>query len=393
MGQNGRKRFTFGIAILDHYNKGMPPNPFTIVQPPATPATEIDPVCRMKVDPARAAAEREYQGRAYYFCSPGCASKFEADPARYLEPRSSPTAPPPPANVPYTCPMHPEVRQIGPGSCPKCGMALEPAEFSFDAGEEPPNPEYADMKRRFLFAVVLTIPLLALSIALPNRNWSTWAQFALATPVVFWAGRPFFERAWASLLHRSPNMFTLIALGVGAAYLDSLVAGAFGSLDLYFEPAAVITTLVLLGQVLELRARAQTGSAIRALLGLAPKTARRLHPDGSEHDIPISAIRVGDRLRVRPGEKIPADGAVLEGESSVDEAMLTGEPMPVSKTPGAKVTGGTVNQHRLLHHERRARRRRHHAGPNRLAWLPPRSAPAPPSSASPIASPPGSFPP
>ncbi len=344
MGQNGRKRFTFGIAILDHYNKGMPPNPFTIVQPPATPATEIDPVCRMKVDPARAAAEREYQGRAYYFCSPGCVSKFEADPARYLEPRSSPTAPPPPANVPYTCPMHPEVRQIGPGSCPKCGMALEPAEFSFDAGEEPPNPEYADMKRRFLFAVVLTIPLLALSMALPNRNWSTWAQFALATPVVFWAGRPFFERAWASLLHRSPNMFTLIALGVGAAYVDSLVAGAFGSLDLYFEPAAVITTLVLLGQVLELRARAQTGSAIRGLLGLAPKTARRLHPDGSEHDIPISAIRVGDRLRVRPGEKIPADGAVTEGESSVDEAMLTGEPMPVTKTPGAKVTGGTVNQ-------------------------------------------------
>ncbi len=314
------------------------------MQPPASPATEIDPVCHMKVDPGRAAGTSEYEGHTYYFCSPGCVAKFEAGPARYLDPEPSPTAATQPANIPYTCPMHPEVRQIGPGSCPKCGMALEPAEFSFEASEERPNPEYADMKRRFLFAVVLTAPLLAISMAMPNLNWTTWVQFALATPVVFWAGRPFFERAWASLIHRSPNMFTLIALGVGAAYIDSLVAGAFGSADLYFEPAAVITTLVLLGQVLELRARAQTGSAIRALLGLAPKTARRLRRDGSEEDVPLSAIRVGDRVRVRPGEKIPVDGAVVEGESSVDEAMLTGEPMPVVKAPGAKVTGGTVNQ-------------------------------------------------
>jgi len=299
---------------------------------------QIDPVCHMTVDPTHAAGTSEYDGRKYYFCSQGCVAKFEADPERYLNPDSAKPAPPQPANVVYTCPMHPQVRQIGPGSCPKCGMALEPAEFSFDAAEQQPNHEYAGMKRRFFIAVVLT------GLGILTGIWSTWAELAFTAPVVLWAGWPFFERAWASFVHRSPNMFTLIALGTGAAFIYSVIATALGRTDVYFEAAAVITALVLLGQVLELRARAHTSSAIRALLGLAPKTARRISGDGTERDVPISEIHIGDRLRVRPGEKVPVDGVVVDGASSVDESMLTGEPLPVEKTLGAKVTGGTVNQ-------------------------------------------------
>ncbi len=314
------------------------PNPFQIVQPQTG---EIDPVCHMTVDASKAAGKSEHKGHTYYFCSKGCVAKFEADPERYLHP-----APdlPKPANIEYTCPMHPRVRQIGPGSCPICGMALEPAEFSFDSPIDQPNPEYADMKRRFAIALILTIPVFVLGMLEMTASWATWTELILATPVVLWAGWPFFERAWDSVVHRSPNMFTLIGLGTGSAFVYSVVAAASGRHDLYFEAAAVITTLVLLGQVLELRARAQTSSAIRALLGLAPKTARRIQPNGTEQDVPLADIHAGDRLRVRPGEKVPVDGVVLDGSSSIDESMLTGEPIPVEKNPGAKVTGGTVNQ-------------------------------------------------
>src|SRR5579872_794759 len=317
-------------------------NPFQILQPPkpVKPAVgEIDPVCHMTVDPAHAAGTSENEGRTYYFCSKGCVARFDADPIRYLKPREPE---PVVAGVEYTCPMHPEVRKIGPGSCPKCGMALEPAEFTTE--EAPPNPEYADMKRRFVAAVILTAPLLALAMLSMGGGWRTWVELVLASPVVLWAGWPFFERAAASIVHRSPNMFTLIALGTGAAYSYSVAGAVLGRHDIYFEPAAVITTLVLLGQVLELRARSQTGSAIRALLGLAPKTARRIERDGVEHDVPLAEIHAGDRLRVRPGEKIPVDGAIVEGGSMIDESMLTGEPVPVEKSAGSSVTGGSVNQ-------------------------------------------------
>jgi Cu+-exporting ATPase len=304
-------------------------------------SAEIDPVCHMTVDPTQAGGKSEYKGHTYHFCSKGCVAKFEADPERYLHPVP---ALPEPANVEYTCPMHPEIRQIGPGSCPICGMALEPADFSFDSPIDRPNPEYADMKRRFVVALILTIPVFVLGMMEMTAAWATWVELILATPVVLWAGWPFFERAWDSVVHRSPNMFTLIGLGTGTSFVYSVVAAASGRHDLYFEAAAVITTLVLLGQVLELRARAQTSSAIRALLGLAPKTARRVQRDGTEQDVPLSDIHAGDRVRVRPGEKVPVDGVVLEGSSSIDESMLTGEPIPVEKAAGAKVTGGTVNQ-------------------------------------------------
>ena len=320
----------------------MSSNPFQIVQPQSA---EIDPVCHMTVDPAKAAGKSEYKGHTYHFCSKGCVAKFEADPERYLHPERTKAEPPQqPANVEYTCPMHPEIRRTGPGSCPICGMALEPAGFSFDSPIDQPNPEYADMKRRFVIALILTIPVFVLGMLEMTAAWATWAELILATPVVLWAGWPFFERAWDSLVHRSPNMFTLIALGTGTSFVYSVVAAASGRHDLYFEAAAVITTLVLLGQVLELRARAQTSSAIRALLGLAPKTARRVQRDGTEQDVPLADIHAGDRVRVRPGEKVPVDGVVLEGSSSIDESMLTGEPIPVEKAAGAKVTGGTVNQ-------------------------------------------------
>jgi len=317
-----------------------------------------DPVCGMQVDTRTARFRHEIGDSIYYFCSQGCLDKFRADPDRYLNPgEQAPAGGAPPGTI-WTCPMHPQIRRDGPGSCPICGMALEPLE---PTEEEGPNPELIDMSRRFWVSTALTAPIVFLVVAaelfgfepLPMR-WSMWVQMALASPVVLWGGWPFFERFWASLKTRNLNMFTLIGLGVGVAYAYSLVAtlapGLFppalrsmgGLVPVYFEAAAVITTLVLLGQVLELRARAATGKAIRALLGLAPKTARRV-TDGGEEDVPLSDVHVGDLLRIRPGEKVPVDGAVVEGRSSVDESMITGEPVPVEKAAGDKVTGATVN--------------------------------------------------
>ncbi|MBD0324481.1 MAG: HAD-IC family P-type ATPase, partial [Aldersonia sp.] len=411
---------------------------------PAADNTFIDPVCGMTVDPASAAGQTKYKGRTYYFCAKSCQTKFEADPERFLRPapqpliqlgkrpaqsapapvvnaghRHRPAAahqhPSPPRTVPatpaaegveYICPMDPEVRQSGPGACPKCGMALEPdlstapamrVEYTCpmhpeivrtEPGacpicgmaleprtvglEEGPNPELVDMTRRFRVAAALAAPVFLLAMAdmvfgagVGGRidiRWTNWLGFVLATPVVWWAGWPFFARGWASIVNRSPNMFTLIALGVGAAYLYSAAAtmvpqwfpagfqmheagrreGGLQLVEAYFDTAVVITVLVLLGQVLELRARSRTSAAIKALLGLAPKTARRIR-DGVEEDVPVPHLAVGDLLRVRPGEKIPVDGVVVEGRTAVDESMVTGEPLPVEKESGSRVTGGTVN--------------------------------------------------
>ncbi len=318
-----------------------------------------DPVCGMTVDPHGAKHRTFFEGHPYYFCCQGCLTKFEAAPRRYLakQPRPAPAVP---EGAIYTCPMHPEIRQIGPGSCPICGMALEPAVAS---AEEEKNPELESMTRRFWIGLALTMPVFVLEMSshLGFGHWleaqrMNWLQLALATPVVLWAGWPFFERGWQSLKSRHLNMFTLIAMGTGVAWLYSIAAtlfpGAFpaafrmssGAVPVYFEAAAVITVLVLLGQVLELRARAQTSGAIRALLNLAPKTARRIAADGSEQDVPLESVAAGDRLRVRPGEAVPVDGEVLEGQSAIDESMVTGESMPVSKAPGAKLIGGTMNQ-------------------------------------------------
>jgi len=364
-------------------------------------AAEVDPVCGMKVMPQRAAAIVEHAGRTWYFCGKGCGMKFEASPAKYDG--SQPAIPLPlapvekasAASVQFTCPMHPEVLSTKPGACPKCGMALEANQVTVPSQSteytcpmhpeivrdkpgacpicgmalEPrtvainaTNPELISMTRRLWVGIMLTLPLLAIMVSefLPSRPLQKlpglgWIEFALATPVVLWGGWPFFERGWASIVHRSLNMFTLISIGTGAAYLYSLIAlgapglfpasfrDASGNLGLYFEAAAVITVLVLLGQVLELRARSQTSGAIQALLGLAPRHARRISPDGSEADVPLSEIALGDLLRVRPGEKVPVDGVVTEGHSSVDESMVSGEPIPVEKDAGAKVVGGTVN--------------------------------------------------
>jgi len=374
-----------------------------------------DPVCNMDVDPNTAAGSSEYRGKTYYFCSPGCVKRFDADPERYLAPKAAPPksqmvqiggiAPAKPSansaptqsagkgTVTYVCPMDPEVRETKPGACPKCGMALEPETVEYTcpmhpeivrdgpgncpicgmaleprvaAGVHPEDDsELRSMQRRFWVGVVLSIPLLAISMGgmaagSPLHNmpagWMEWLQLVLATPVVLWGGWPFFQRGWASLVNRSLNMFTLIAMGTGTAYLFSLIAtlapgifpasflGHGGRPEVYFESAAIIVTLVLLGQVLELRARRQTSSAIRALLDLNPKTARRLRPDGSDEEIPLEHVQRGDRLRVRPGDRIPVDGRVEEGNSSVDESMITGESIPVEKIPGIKVVGGTVNQ-------------------------------------------------
>ena len=328
-------------------------------------ATSIhrDPVCGMSVDEAKAAGSAEHQGRNYFFCGKGCLAKFQADPDRFVKPPDIATIQPAPKSAPgpareYTCPMHPEVRQIGPGACPKCGMALEPVTIS---AEEEDNPELRDMTRRFWISVLLTVPVFVAAMAdlIPGRplelGAATWIEMILSTPVVLWCGWPFFVRAWQSLVNRSLNMFTLIGLGVAVAYVYSLAAafaprsfpesfrGESGSVPVYFEAAAVIVTLVLLGQVLELKARTRTGAAIKALLGLAPKTARLVRADGSETEAPLEQIQKGDTLRVRPGEKIPVDGVVLEGASSVDESMLTGEPIPVEKRSGDRVTGATVN--------------------------------------------------
>jgi P-type Cu+ transporter len=366
----------------------------------AAASTVKDPVCGMDVDPKDASGgSARYAGKTYWFCSVSCREKFVTDPKRYAGPSPSAASPASADEAVYTCPMHPEIRQRGPGSCPKCGMALErvapgpprprtrwtcpmhpqivrdepgscpicgmalePMAVTAEAG---PDPELVDMTRRFWIGLLLTLPLLVFVMGdmlpgAPLRHLIAgralaWLQLILATPVVLWAGLPFFERGWASIVNRSLNMFTLIAIGTGTAYVFSVVGtiapGLFpqsfrthgGEIGLYFEAAAVIIVLVLLGQVLELRARSQTSSAIRALLGLAPPTARRIKADGTEDDVPLEAVRVGDQLRVRPGEKIPVDGVVLEGASAVDESMITGESIPVEKTAGSRVTGGTVN--------------------------------------------------
>ncbi|MDP3853328.1 heavy metal translocating P-type ATPase [Phenylobacterium sp.] len=319
-----------------------------------------DPVCGMIVDPASTPHKATHKGSEVFFCSEGCAAKFQREPDRYAM-RASQPAPSAPAGAIYTCPMHPQVRQVGPGNCPICGMALEPELVTADSG---PNPELKDMTRRFWIGLVLTVPVFALEMGghltglmmLMDGRTSAWIQLALATPVVLWSGWPFFDRGARSLVNRSLNMFTLIAMGVGVAWLYSLVATltphifppAFrepdGSVAVYFEAAAVITVLVLLGQVLELRAREQTSGAIKALLDLAPKTARRVREDGSDEEVTLDLIAVGDRLRVRPGEKVPVDGELLEGRVSIDESMVTGESMPVTKEPGAKVVGGSINK-------------------------------------------------
>jgi len=364
-----------------------------------TKKTFTDPICLMEITPEESVGTYDYQGKTYYFCSQFCLDRFRESPAQFLEgaPPAAPSAPPPPGTD-YICPMDPEVRQSGPGACPKCGMALEPAIISPPATkteyvcpmhpeiiraapgscpicgmaleprtvaiEEQANPELIDMTRRFRISLALTVPLLLISMSdlIPGRPLEgvfsprllTWLQFLLATPVVLWGGAPFFQRGWNSIVNRSLNMFTLIAVGTGMAYLYSVAAVLFpnlfpesvrghnGQIPVYFEVAAAITVLVQLGQVLELRARSRTSSAIRALLGLTPKTARRLR-DHNEEDVPLDQVHPGDLLRVRPGERVPVDGVIVEGSSALDESMITGEPIPVEKGPESRVTGGTVN--------------------------------------------------
>ena len=320
----------------------------------------IDPVCGMSVEPGTAAGKYDFDGKTYYFCSTGCLNKFKQNPANYLDEKTEEKASPDTEDVEYTCPMHPQIVQMGPGSCPICGMALEPKIISLD---DKPDAELVYMTRRFWICVLLTVPVLALAMLemapgfqrVISPRMSLWIQFALATPVVVWGGFPFFQRGWASVKNVSPNMFTLIAIGTGAALIYSLFGlffpqffpatfrGHSGEVSVYFEAAAVITTLVLLGQVLELRARSQTSSALKELLGLAPKTARVIMEDGSEEEIGLDEVQVGTRLRVRANDKIPVDGVVLEGQSSIDESMISGEPIPVLKEAGAKVIGGTIN--------------------------------------------------
>ena len=374
----------------------------SLVPHPSPLPPHVDPVCGMTVDPATAAGSSEHGGRTIYFCSAGCRAKFDADPEKYssppspLAPRPSPPVPKgtkwicpmdpevesdrpgacpkcgmalepdmataPASRVEWTCPMHPEIVRDEPGSCPICGMALEPRTIT---AEETANPELVDMQRRFIVSAILTLPLVVIAMGahLPfawgerilHAPWTNWLELALATPVVLWGGWPFFVRAWNSVVNRSLNMFTLIGLGTGVAYIYSVVAtlapqifppefrAMHGKVGVYFEAAAVIVTLVLLGQVMELKARSQTGAAIRALLGLAPKTARRIEADGSEKDVLLELVEPGNLLRVRPGEKIPVDGLVEEGSSSVDESMVTGESIPVEKTAGDRVIGATVN--------------------------------------------------
>jgi Cu+-exporting ATPase len=320
--------------------------------------TATDPVCGMKVTIAGARNKADHAGHTHYFCSQRCLGKFTATPERYLEPAEATPAEPVAAGTIFTCPMHPQVRQVGPGSCPICGMALEPETATAESG---PNPELADMKRRFWVGLVLAVPVMALEMGghLTNLHMLLGQEISnglqLVTPVVLWGGWPFFVRGWQSLKTRNLNMFTLIAMGTGVAWIYSVVAvilpglfpaafrGPDGAVAVYFEAAAVITVLVLLGQVLELRAREQTSGAIRALLDLAPKTARRLKDDGTDEEVSLGVIAVGDRLRVRPGEKVPVDGEVIDGHSSLDESLVTGESMPVTKERGDKVIAGTLN--------------------------------------------------
>ena len=333
--------------------------PRDVSQPAVEPVVK-DLVCGMTVDPHTAKHRHTHDGRPYYFCSTKCLETFAANPTQYLTPELLFPEPVPEGTI-YTCPMHPEIRQPGPGPCPICGMALEPEIVSRDAA---PNAELADMTRRFWIGLVLTVPVFALEMGghmMGLHQWldqqsSNWIQLVLATPVVLWAGWPFFTRGWTSIVTRNLNMFTLIAMGTGVAWIYSIIGtffpGAFpislrgsdGSVAVYFEAAAVITVLVLLGQVLELKAREQTSGAIRALLDLSPKMARRIRPDETDEDVSLELVNVGDRLRVRPGERVPVDGEILEGRSSVDESLVTGESMPVTKGTGAKVIGGTMNQ-------------------------------------------------
>jgi P-type Cu+ transporter len=321
-----------------------------------------DPVCGMTVNPETSKHRFEYRGVTLHFCSAGCRTKFAAEPAKYLEKDKQQTSSAPvPEGTIYTCPMHPEIRQVGPGSCPICGMALEPEVASLDAG---PNAELADMNRRLWIGAALSVPPVALEMGghlagghgLIDPTLSNWVQLVFATPVVLWAGWPFFVRGWQSLVTRNLNMFTLIAIGTGVAWLYSLIGtvlpqafpaafrGHDGAVAVYFESAAVITVLVLLGQVLELRAREATSGAIKGLLKLAPKTARRISDDGNDHEVEINALQTGDKLRVRPGEKVPVDGIILEGRSALDESLVTGESLPITKEQGAHVIAGTLNQ-------------------------------------------------
>ena len=321
----------------------------------------VDPVCGMSVAPETAAGKYEFEGETFYFCAPGCVNKFKQNPQNFLEEREAEKREAESEGVEYTCPMDPQIVQIGPGTCPICGMALEPKVITLD---DKPDPEYLNMKRRFLISAALTVPVFVLAMAemFPNFDQiisprvSLWIQFALATPVVLWGGKPFFERGWASVKNASPNMFTLVAVGTGAAYLYSLIALFLPQIfpasmrdthtnliAVYFEAAAVITTLVLLGQVLELRARSQTSSAIKELLGLAPETAIVVFDDGTEEEIALKDVQKGATLRVRANEKIPVDGVILEGETNIDESMVTGEPTPVEKVSSDKIIGGTIN--------------------------------------------------
>ena len=352
------------------------PFPMMQVSPKQLDPQLIDPVCGMMVDPAKATAKFEREGKIYYFCSERCGERFSADPARFLKAPGTAdmekvhrhhmqsldahreSSDGTEKQTPYTCPMHPEIIQIGPGTCPKCGMTLEPLDVF---AEVEADPEYGSMRRRFWISAALSLPVLLLSMLGDSMripiapNLRNGIEFLLATPVVLWGGWPFFERFWSSLVNRSPNMFTLIGLGTGAAFMESVAAtlfpqafpasfrGLHGDVPVYFEAAAVITTLVLLGQVLELRARQRTSSAIRALLNLAPQQAHMLGADGSEKDVPLDQVKRGDLLRVRPGERVPVDGVIREGASAVDESMVTGEPMPVEKAAEDKVTGGTLN--------------------------------------------------
>ena len=348
--------------MADHHSTGACCDHGSQVAAAKAESTLIDPVCGMTV--TRQSKHRvSHAGDDYFFCSAGCAAKFAADPDKYLDSRPAPAAVPERADAIYTCPMHPEIRQVGPGNCPICGMSLEPA----DASVAEDNTELRLMTRRLWIAAALSLPiaLMAMTEFVPALHqrliaamgpWFGWTQLLLATPVVLWCGAFFFKLGWQSIVNRSPNMFTLIALGVAAAYGFSVFALLFpqalpaammsksamnGAPPLYFEAAAIITTLVILGQVLELRARSQTSAAVRALLQLAPPTALRIEADGQEREVALEHVHPGDRLRVRPGEKVPVDGVVLDGRSNVDESMMTGEPLPVTKEAGAKVTGAT----------------------------------------------------